>query len=84
MNKFFKSHIDTIYEDLEHLESKVNPNNDEDDELEEHSEEIYKDAEDKVEESAQRFIKMSLKVLDEMEEDVKMCRKNGQNVKEKH
>ena len=53
-------------------------------ELEEHSEDIDKDAEDKVEESAQRFIKMSLKVLDEMEEDVKMCRKNGQNVKEKH
>ena len=88
MNKFFKSHIDTIYEDLELLESKVNPNTDEDDdevvELEEHSEEIDKDAQDKVEESAQRFIKMSLEVLDKMEEDVKKCRKNGKDVKEKH
>ena len=46
MNNFFKMKIDTIHEDLEDLESKINPNADTDEdseevELDDHSEESY-------------------------------------------
>ena len=83
MNKFFKAHIDTIYENLEDLESKANPNADteedsEEVELDEHSEESY------VEVRVQKFVEMSLNTLDEMERDIQKCRKNGKDVKEKH
>ena len=46
MNNFFKMKIDMIHEDLEDLESKINPNTDTDEdseevELDDHSEESY-------------------------------------------
>ena len=82
MNTFFKTHIDTIYENLEDLESKANPNADteedsEEVELDEHSEESY------VKKRVQKFVEISLNTLDEMERDVQKCRKNGKDVKEK-
>ena len=67
MNQFFKSHIDTIYEDIENLESNKNQ---EEVELDEK----VVDEEDKS---------TSLKILDVMEEDIKKCRKNGKDIKEK-
>ena len=65
------------------LDSKVNPKADTEDdseevELDEHSEESY------VKERAQKFLEISLNILDEMERDIQKCRKNGKDVKEKH
>ena len=67
MNQFFKSHIDTIYEDIENLESNKN------------QEEFELDEKVVVEDDRST----SLKILDDMEEDIKKCRKNGKDVKEK-
>ena len=67
MNQFFKSHIDTIYEDIENLESNKN------------QEEVELD--EKVVDEDDRST--TLKILDDMEEDIKKCRKNGKDVKEK-
>ena len=89
MNKFFQAHIDTLYDSLESLDSKVNPNSDTDEdgdevELDEHSEELNKGSGNNFEERAQKFIEKSLEILEEMEGDVQKCRKNGKDVKEKH
>ena len=37
-----------------------------------------------TEERIQKFIEISLNILDDMERDVQRCRKNGKDVKEKH
>ena len=84
MNNFFKMKIDTIHEELEDLESKVNPNADTDEDREEVELEEHPEEDSYVEERIQKFIEISLNILDEMEGDVQKCRKNGKDVKEKH
>ena len=84
MNKFWKMKIDTIHEDLEDLESKINPNADTDEDREELELEEHPEEDSYVEERIQKFIEISLNILDEMEGEVQKCRKNGKDVKEKH
>ena len=79
MNQFCKSNTETIYERLDDLET----NEDENKEVAE-VELDEKVVDEDLREKAQTFINRSLNILYEMEEDVKQCRKNGKDVKEKY
>ena len=79
MNQFCKSNTETIYERLDDLKT----NEDEDKEVAE-VELDEKVVDEDLRERAQIFIKRSLTTLENMEEDVKQCRKNGKDVREKY